>query len=243
MLDFHSVGNGSSTSSYSVRGIDNQDPLYWTQIQLVINCIYLLCTISLLFAVRRSVWSNEKRQNRPLRLIFVSMFLIGVTTIFTICSKSLFLADAYVGINYQLFKGVFAVFYFPGETFLIAAIFSTLSDRLQIITLDVPAKRVPAIGLLYKFIVGVVFILAGILIVVHFTYAQRVIFAVKGSYQIDPLSRYPAGWSSIAASYRALISIVGFNILGFSLYIYLSRSTKKQPSLNCNEVRFVPSCS
>lgn len=169
------------------------------------------------------------------------MLLIGVTTIFTICSKSLFLADAYVGINYQLFKGVFALFYFPGETFLIAAIFSALSDSLKTIALDAPAKRVPSIRLLYKFIVGVVFIVGGILIVVHFTYAQRVIFAVKGSYQTDPLSRYPAGWSNIAASYRALISIVGFNFLGLSMY--LLRCAEKRPSLNCNLVRFIPSCS
>lgn len=167
---------------------------------------------------------------------------MGVTTIFTVCSKSLFLADAYVGLNYQMSKGVFALFYFPGEAFLIAAIFSALADRLKTITLDVPAaaKRVPAIRLLYKFIVGIAFIFAGILIVVHFTYAQHVIFAVRGSYQTDPLSQYPAGWSGIAASYHALTLVIGFNFLGFS--IYLSSCRKKQASLNYNEVHLVSLC-
>lgn len=224
---------------YPVRGVSNNDPLYMTQVQVSIDTVYLLCTCitGILIAVGRSKGSfNEKRQNRTLYLLYASMFLIGVTTVFAISSGSLLLADAYVSLNYQMFKGVFALFYFPGEAVLIATILSALSHYLGAVT--VPSKRLRVIRLLYKVIVGMAFILSAILIFVHFSYAQRIINAVNNGHPVDPLSEHLAGWSIISLVYRGLILIIGLNFLMFSLLLF--KYARRQPSTSLRTVRLIP---
>lgn len=137
--------------------------------------------------------------------ILSTLYLYAInrtTTVFTISPKSLFLVDAYLGINYQMFKGIFALFYFPGETVLIATNFSVLYNRFQSINLGTISNRIPVIKSLYQFIVGISFVLFTILIDANFIYAKDVISAANNSY---PLSQYPAGWSRIVASYRCVI--------------------------------------
>lgn len=225
--------NSTSEPTYPVRGIGNDDPLYWTQIQISINSIYLFCIIGLLIAVWRLKKSNEKSQNRTFYLLIASMLLIGVTTVFTISSKLLFLVDAHLGINYQIFKGIFALFYFPGETVLIATIFSVLYNRFQNINLGSISNSMSAIRALFKFIVFISFILSTILIIANFIYTEDVISAASDSY---PLWEYPVGWSKIATSYRCVIVVIGLHFLGFSASLLSSTKEQKSP----NSVRLVP---
>lgn len=219
--------------NYSVRGA-NDDPLYLTHIQISIDSLYLLytCATAILIAVGRSKRSsNEKLQNQTLYLLFASMFLIGVTTAFSISSGSLILADAYVGLNYQMFKGVFALFYFPGELALIIAILSTISNFVK----TMPQKRAPVIRTLYRFVVGMAVILCAVLVFAHFTYAQRIISAVNNN---GTLSKYPASWNVISLSYRAVILVTGLHFLVFSFLLF--KLARKQPSRSFKTVRLVP---
>lgn len=230
--------------TYPVRGVDNHDPLYLTQVQVSIDSVFLLftCIIGILIAVGRSRSkgsSNGKPQNRTLYFLFPSMFLIGVTTAFTISSGSLILADAYVGLKYQMLKGVFAIFYYPGEAFLIATIFSALSHCLGAVyvTPTVSSRRARATMILYRVSVALAFILPALLIFTQFRYAQSVMQAVNND-RTGTLPNYPDGWSITAFFYRGIILIIGFYFLALS--VFLLRRARNQPSSSLKTVRLVP---
>lgn len=170
-----------------MRGISNDSPLYWARIQISINSIYLFCIIDPPITVWRLKKSSEKCQNRTFYLLFTSMLLIGRQRYsqYPPChySSSMHTLASITKCS----KGIFALFYFPGETVLITTIFSVLYNRFQSINLGTISNRIPVIKSLYQFIVGISFVLFTILIVANFIHAKDVISAANNSYPPNPV--------------------------------------------------------
>lgn len=159
------------------------------------------------------------------------MSLIGVATIFSISIESLFLADAYVHPSFELFRGFFALCYYPAKTALIAAIFLALHKCLRDLNSGIVSKGMRSIMYLDYFIIGIISAISVTLINFNFQYGVDAI----ETYFSQPRRTLDYGphWIKLVTAYFSLILAIGVYILGFSAYLLTRPNIKKATKAVC----------
>lgn len=235
--------SGGEDSSDSFSGIIypirdyNQAPFYWIEIALAINCVFFGCVMNLLAAAWRSRRFNGRCQSPTFYFLFSSLLFIGIAIILSITSESLFLADAHVGLSYQMFRGAYAFFYYPAKTALIGSISAILHDRFRALVSGEVSSHMRLVMYLNYFLVIVMFTLSAIIISFNFQFGAGMMDVINGkATSSGSVSRIELHWNRVIIVYNSLILAIGLYFLGFSVYLLKHLNNQKA----IKPVRFIP---